>query len=424
MKFLKIPLRYIFINKKRSLICSLSIFVAAIIVAIGYSWIYGMIDNIVNSYKNYQTGNIKFINKDYLKNEKFLPVDYFISDSKNLKNLLFEQLEHFFKDKKGYLKNFQIVERFNFYGFAGKLDKTNFVQIFSFEFEKEKERFNFEKNIISGSINLNKNEIIIGSGLAKKLKVNIDDYILISSQTFYGGLNARKYKVKGIVRVAVSYLDNSTIFMNLNDAKELVKLDENYASQILLFFDIRYTDEVFNRLQNNIFLKNDFKENNIISQKFYEVMGAYYNTLKIMEKFLFIIFFGIVFFASFVIINTMMMNIFERINEIGTLKALGFSDNQIFLLNILEGTIIGMIGGIPGAIFGYLLTYLMNYYGIDFSRFLNNVDLLMESIIRPNASLKILFWTIVLSILAPAVATIIPSRYAKNLNPTEALKHL
>lgn len=425
MKFLKIPYKYLFLNKKRTFISALSLFVSCIIVAIGYGWIDGMIENLINSHKNIQTGNIRIVNKDFLKYEKFKSIEYTVENSSEIKENLFNILDNFFINKPKNLKNFQILERLKFNGFVGKENNTALGQIYGIQYDKEKERFKLEKSLISGSANILMNEIIIAEGLAKKLNLKENDEIIISCQTYEGGLNAKKYKVKGIIKLSLSMLNKSAIFMNIDDAKNLIKLDKNSSIEILLFFNNNYTETLTKKIKDELLKENNIKKyENIYVQNLYENMGLLYSTYYIAQKVMYILFFFIVFLASFVIINTMMMNIFERINEIGTMKALGFTDKQIFFLHILEGTMMGALGGIPGAFVGYILTYIMNYYGLDFSYMMSNIDFLMDTLIRPKASIDVLILTIILSIITPAIATIIPSNYARKLNPNEALKHL
>ncbi|MCX8059534.1 MAG: hypothetical protein N3A58_08995 [Spirochaetes bacterium] len=262
MKFIKIPYRYLFINKKRTFISALSIFVSCIIVAIGYGWIDGMINNMINSYKNIQTGNIRVVNKDFIKFEKFKPIEYLIEDTTNIKEKINKFLDKFFSNYPKKIRKFEIIERLKFNAFAGYKNNSSIAQIFALEFNKEKERFKFEKNLIYGSSTINSSEILIAEGLAKKLNVYQNDSIIISAQTFSGGLNARKFKIKGIVKITLSNLNKSAIFMNLEDAKTLIKLPENTGTEILIFFDNAFTEILTKELKKYISdNKNEFPFN-------------------------------------------------------------------------------------------------------------------------------------------------------------------
>jgi putative ABC transport system permease protein len=59
----------------------------------------------------------------------------------------------------------------------------------------------------------------------------------------------------------------------------------------------------------------------------------------------------------FAVVNTMMSSVNERIKDIGIMRAVGASRNQIVKIFIYEAIIIGIIGGILGYIVGTLLAY-------------------------------------------------------------------
>lgn len=66
------------------------------------------------------------------------------------------------------------------------------------------------------------------------------------------------------------------------------------------------------------------------------------------------------FVASLGIVNTMIMAIYERTREIGTLKAIGASRGDIRGLFMLEAGMIGLLGGAAGIVGGWLLGLLLN----------------------------------------------------------------
>jgi putative ABC transport system permease protein len=61
----------------------------------------------------------------------------------------------------------------------------------------------------------------------------------------------------------------------------------------------------------------------------------------------------------FGVVNTMMSSVNERIKDIGIMRAVGASRNQILKIFIYEAIIVGVIGGIFGYIFGTLLAYVI-----------------------------------------------------------------
>ena len=60
----------------------------------------------------------------------------------------------------------------------------------------------------------------------------------------------------------------------------------------------------------------------------------------------------------FGVINTMMTSVNERIKDIGIMRAVGASRNQIIKIFVYEAIITGILGGIFGYIAGTLLAYV------------------------------------------------------------------
>jgi len=61
--------------------------------------------------------------------------------------------------------------------------------------------------------------------------------------------------------------------------------------------------------------------------------------------------------AAFGIANTLMMNVLERIREIGSLRAVGMTRPQVMRMILAEALIIGILGGILGVVFGTYSSY-------------------------------------------------------------------
>lgn len=61
----------------------------------------------------------------------------------------------------------------------------------------------------------------------------------------------------------------------------------------------------------------------------------------------------------FGVVNTMMASVNERINDIGIMRAVGASRNQIIKIFIYEAIIVGIVGGIFGYVAGTLLAYIV-----------------------------------------------------------------
>jgi putative ABC transport system permease protein len=123
--------------------------------------------------------------------------------------------------------------------------------------------------------------------------------------------------------------------------------------------------------------------------------------------------------ASIGIANTMVMAIYERTREIGTLKAMGASRSDIRQMFMLEAGFIGLIGGFWGLLGGWALgrglNYLIHWYG-------QNRNLPLQGdffVITPQLALQVLGFAALIGIFAG----LYPAQRAARLDPLTALRH-
>ncbi|MEA2574020.1 MAG: putative transport system permease protein [Chloroflexia bacterium] len=123
--------------------------------------------------------------------------------------------------------------------------------------------------------------------------------------------------------------------------------------------------------------------------------------------------------ASIGIANTMIMSIYERTREIGTLKAIGSSNGDVLRIFMVEAGLIGLLGGIVGVIGGWLLGLALNQIILDYMK---------REQIPITAPFFVVTWELVGGALAFAalvgiVAGLYPAFRAARLDPLAALRH-
>lgn len=396
----RFALRNVFRNKKRTYFTALSIFFAALVVALSEGWMRGWMDNIWKTTIHYQTGNIRITTEEFFKLERFLPVDEYIQDS----DRLIEKI----KDIPG-VENVEERVRFGILLGNGNISEP----AVGMGVNLQKSTLNIGKKITEGS--LDGSGIYIGSGLAKKMCVRIGGELLLVTKTSEGGLNGIKLPVKGIFHYGINFLDKQYFFIDLASCKKLLRLHDA-TTEIYVFTKKREMTETVLKDIKPLLGKG------ILAQSYRTQLGNLYDVYRVMEGMMFFMEGFILFLASFVVVNTMMMTVFERIREIGTLKALGFTDGEVFLNFTFEGGIIGAIGGISGAAAGYMLVLISSFYGFNMGPFMDNVDMVMENVIYPSASILVLIISVLLSLIMPSLSSMFPAWRASRLTPSEALR--
>jgi len=122
------------------------------------------------------------------------------------------------------------------------------------------------------------------------------------------------------------------------------------------------------------------------------------------------------FAASFGIINTLLMSVYERTQEVGLMKALGMGRIKVFTLFAVEAVLVGFWGSVIAVLAGYGVSRVVTQWaGGSFLKDFQGFDLL---VVTPmNASFVIL-----LIMLIAFLAGTLPALKASRLNPIEALR--
>jgi len=120
------------------------------------------------------------------------------------------------------------------------------------------------------------------------------------------------------------------------------------------------------------------------------------------------------------IMNVMIMAVYERIREIGTIAAIGTLPGKILSMFMLEGLCLGVIGAVIGDIVGLVIIYILNFSKVitfDFSR---QTGILLQPTIDPYNVLVISAIVIIVAV----AASFQPALKASKMEPIKALRHV
>lgn len=184
-------------------------------------------------------------------------------------------------------------------------------------------------------------------------------------------LGGRKFKVIGVLKPTGSSfapIDGVT-FIAFDDARELFNesLLEGEISAMRLTLkegsDVdAAADEIENIMISSHRVTKDTEDFGVISPKF--INDSFTGIMDLITLFLAAIASISLIVGGIGISNTMFMSVMERTNEIGTMKAIGATRQQIRNIFLVESAIMGLIGGFVGlaiaALIGSLLTLLLN----------------------------------------------------------------
>jgi len=115
----------------------------------------------------------------------------------------------------------------------------------------------------------------------------------------------------------------------------------------------------------------------------------------------------------------MIMAVYERIREIGTIAAIGTLPGKILNMFVIEGFCLGIVGAIIGNIVGIALVFIINMSRITFN-FGMQQGLVLQTTIKPGDLFIISLTVIIVSV----IASLQPAFKASRMEPIEALRHV
>lgn len=281
--------------------------------------------------------------------------------------------------------------------------------------ERDKTVFHLEKHVKGGQIT--PSGIWIGTVIADKFKVKEGDYLYITFKGKQGNIVSQEFEVQGIIDCPSFINNNLLVYADLKTLKELGGFKKELSEISLLTTNYHQSFHFKTKLGEKL---PDVK----IST--WQEEGADFLSISQAKKAAqYVLIFFIILIGIIGTTNTLLIAVFERIREIGTLKAIGMTDGEIMKLFITEGLLIGVAGSLAGVLFGVLLNYYFVTYGTNWSALLPkdmNWGYRVSGVIKSSWNITSIWVSLLLGPISTLIASYIPARRAKKLTPAECLR--
>jgi len=263
---------------------------------------------------------------------------------------------------------------------------------------------------------LKEGEILVPELVAKGMNVKKDDTIVLVATNQKGSVNGLNFRVSGSIE-PISGPGGRDGYIHINDVKKLLRLKSTQVSEVVIRLkNVKHLQKVMQDLQPLLAIKNQ-KGKAVFEIHSWKKLTPFYNIVKmldIMDISIKIILISIVLIS---VLNVMIMSVYERIKEIGTIAAMGTTPSTITKLFLSEGLMLGIFGTLLGTLLSYIFVFLINMIGIRFS-FGRQSDLVLNPSLQTNEVIVVGVIVIIISL----VASISPARKASKLNPVDALR--
>jgi len=266
---------------------------------------------------------------------------------------------------------------------------------------------------------LQKGEILIPELIAKGMKVKVGDSVVLVANNKDGSVNGKTFTVSGILE-GITGPGGRDGVIHLVDAKELLRIDGVEVSEMAIRLkNMDDLPKVFSRLKAELESMRDKKDKPVFEVHSWEKLTPFYNIAKMIDLMTFFIKIMLVAIVLVSIMNVMIMAVYERINEIGTIAAIGTLPGKIMALFVTEGFLLGVLGTVVGTVVSLISIAAINAAEVTFN-FGRQSNLVLAPTIGAGDVI-----TIVLIVIGIAVAASLqPAFKAARMDPITALRHV
>lgn len=150
----------------------------------------------------------------------------------------------------------------------------------------------------------------------------------------------------------------------------------------------------------------------------WEDLSPFSSIAKMVTLLILVVRLVLVFIVLVSVLNVMMMSVYERVGEIGTMASIGTPPGKILALFLTEGLSLGFFSGIIGGAAGAGILLLLKALKLHFT--FGNMDLVLS----PAVPVGEIALALAVVIIISGLASLQPALKASKMEPVDALRHV
>jgi ABC-type transport system, involved in lipoprotein release, permease component len=222
-----------------------------------------------------------------------------------------------------------------------------------------------KQKIVLGKLNFQDStarDMVVGMTLADRLGIVTGDSVLMISPAGsqrallgFGAPIVRSFRVSGIYESNNKEYDALYGYMSLRSAQQLFQAGSNIHGYEVRFKNIDDAEQMKSRIENEF--SSAFQV-----MTWYDLHKDLYSVMRIERWSAYIILCLIIGVATFNLLGSLTMSVIEKTRDIGILKTMGATNQDVVSIFQFEGLLVGLIGTIAGSILGLVVCYLQMHY--------------------------------------------------------------
>lgn len=253
------------------------------------------------------------------------------------------------------------------------------------------------KDIVAGEFRVGAGDGVIGTILAENLGVRVGDKIRLET----GNKLSTVINVTGIFELGVRDLDSRYVYLDLKQGQALTGLPGGATEIDVKVRDIFAADKVAERIRRLTGLK---------AESWMETNRELMNALRSQSMSTTMISLFVAVSVALGIASVLSVSVVQRTREIGILRAMGTSRQQMLGVFLIQGALLGLVGSLVGAFAGWGLVWIFNNFG--------------PGLFYIPVSPSLIPAAMLLATLTGVLSAAVPAQRAAKLNPVAAIRYV
>ena len=313
-----------------------------------------------------------------------------------------------------------IAARASTFVLASSEERTYGIAVFGVEPEHEPAVSSIPGLVTAGRFlgDNNAEEIVIGSVLARNLRVSVGDELTLLGSGKDGSFAAAVVTVVGIFESGVQDIDRSIAELPLGFFQDVFYMEGSGHQVVISAPRLPDAPELQARVERLLPADQE-----LVVQNWDALQPGLKQAIQADMSSAFFMYGILVILVAFSVLNTQLMSVLERTREFGIVMSLGLTPGRLGRLVLLETTMMGLMGIALGALIGGAITYWLGIVGFSWPGMEEMAGKFnLPSRIYPTVTLTSLLAGPAVVMLFSLLATLYPALRLHRLHPVEAMR--
>lgn len=262
-------------------------------------------------------------------------------------------------------------------------------------------------------------QILIPDLLANGMHVKVGDTVVLIATNKDGSVNGQRFIVRGILS-GLNGPGGKDSYIDIGDARHILRMPAGETNEIVVRLkQIDQVPQVVTRLKAAF--ANDRAPNGapLFEVHSWDQLTPFATVARMIDLLTLFIKIILVSIVLISIMNVMVMAVYERMREIGTIAAIGTPPRRIMELFLTEGLLLSIFGTLIGVVVSLGAILALNLHKVHFA-----FGQQSNIVLAPTISVRDVVIVAIVVIVVASLASLQPAWKAARMDPIAALRHV